>query len=244
MRWDRHNEAHWRWPILLALAATVPAFYLEMLRTGPAWIAPAAYLGAAGVLAAALLHLRMRHDPGRWNSAAGLDRLLVPCLVLAATLPSSNTSTIALALRLLIALPIVVRMMLALRHLVVRGSLGYLLGLAVFVLGLCGVGFWWLEPQATSLGDGLWLAFTTAATVGYGDIVPSTHASRIFAVFVVLLGYGVLSLVTAAIAATLVESQERRIEREILEALHADVRALRAEVARLRDVREQPARAG
>jgi voltage-gated potassium channel len=85
------------------------------------------------------------------------------------------------------------------------------------------------------LGDGLWLAFTTAATVGYGDIVPSTPASKIFAVFVVLLGFAVLSLVTASIAAMWVESHERRIEREILHDLHAQVRALRQDIAELRD---------
>ena len=46
----------------------------------------------------------------------------------------------------------------------------------------------------------------TASTLGYGDLIPSTHASRVFSVFVVLLGFGVLSFVTAAIAATFVES--------------------------------------
>jgi len=99
---------------------------------------------------------------------------------------------------------------------------------------LCGLGFWWLEPQAETLSDGLWLAFTTAATVGYGDIYPTTPASKIFAVFVVLLGYGVLSLVTASIAAVWVESEERRIEREILLDLHGQLRVLRGEVSALR----------
>jgi voltage-gated potassium channel len=105
------------------------------------------------------------------------------------------------------------------------------------VLGFCGVGFWALEPRVHSLGDGMWLAFTTAATVGYGDIVPSTPASKIFSVFVVLLGYAVLSLVTAAIAAFWVESSEREMEADILRAMHAELRELRDEVAALRDAR-------
>ena len=116
-----------------------------------------------------------------------------------------------------------------------RGSLPYLLLMALAVLGLCGLGFWWLEPSAKSFEDGLWLAFTTAATVGYGDIVPTTTASRIFSVFVVLLGLGVLTLVTAAIAAQLVESEERRIEREILRDMHHQLRSVHAELAALRD---------
>jgi voltage-gated potassium channel len=86
-----------------------------------------------------------------------------------------------------------------------------------------------LEPKVETLSDGLWLAFTTAATVGYGDIVPSTHASRTFAVLVVLLGLAVFSLVTASVAAIFVGKEERGIERELMQ----EIRALRAEVAAL-----------
>jgi voltage-gated potassium channel len=102
------------------------------------------------------------------------------------------------------------------------------------VLLACGLGFWWLEPTTPDLASGLWLAFTTAATVGYGDLVPTTPASRIFAVFVVLLGFGVLSLVTAAIAAHWVETEERRMEREILRDMRRELGQLRQELVSLR----------
>jgi voltage-gated potassium channel len=228
------REALWRWPVLVALAATVPAFYLEMLQSGPRWFAGAAYALAALVMAASAWRRGRNTTAPWWRGDKALDVLLVPGLLVAALLPASHASHAALAWRLALAAPILVRMMFALRHLVVRGGLGYLAGLALLLLCLSGLGFWWLEPNVTSFGDGLWLAFTTAATVGFGDIVPSTAASRIFAVFVVLLGYGVLSLVTAGIAALLVQSQERRIEHEILHAMHRELRELRGEVARLR----------
>jgi voltage-gated potassium channel len=105
--------------------------------------------------------------------------------------------------------------------------------LCVAILSLGGVGFWALEPRALTLADGLWLAFTTAATVGYGDIVPSTHASRAFAVLVVLLGLAVLSLVTASLAAMFVETEERQIERDLMHeigALRSEVRSLQAQL--------------
>jgi voltage-gated potassium channel len=111
-----------------------------------------------------------------------------------------------------------------------RSGLVYSLGLSLTILLLGGVGFWVLEPKVETLSDGLWLAFTTAATVGYGDIVPSTHASRTFAVLVVLLGLAVLSLVTASVVAIFVGKEERDIERELMK----EIRALRAEVAALR----------
>jgi voltage-gated potassium channel len=110
----------------------------------------------------------------------------------------------------------------------------HLCAAGVLLMG-CGVVYWRVEPHTPTFADGLWLAFVTASTIGYGDIVPSTHASRIFSVLVVLLGFGILSLVTAAIAATFVESQERRIEREILHDLHRQIRAVRDELAQLRD---------
>ncbi len=89
----------------------------------------------------------------------------------------------------------------------------------MFIMLLGGLGFWWIDPEVHSFTDGLWLAFTTAATVGYGDYVPSTEASRAFAVVVVLLGLAVLSLVTASIAALFVQKEDRQIEQELLKAI-------------------------
>lgn len=116
-----------------------------------------------------------------------------------------------------------------LRNLVTRRGLAYSLALCLFILGLGGVGFWIVEPDVHSLTDGLWLAFTTAATVGYGDLVPSTMLSRGFAVVVVLLGLAVLSLVTASVSAMFVEQEERQFEHDVL----LELRALRAEVQSL-----------
>ena len=94
-----------------------------------------------------------------------------------------------------------------------------------------------------SFSDGLWLAFTTAATVGYGDLVPTTMLSRGFAVVVVLLGLAVLSLVTASVAAMLVENEERQMEGDLLHelsALRAEVQNLRSEVRALQPRQRPP----
>ncbi len=114
-----------------------------------------------------------------------------------------------------------------------RRGLWYSLALCLLILLLGGVGFRFLEPQTPTLHEAMWLAFTTAATVGYGDLVPTTLASRAFAVMVVILGLAVLSLVTASLAAIFVETEERQIERDLMQeigALRAEVRSLRAEL--------------
>ena len=130
-------------------------------------------------------------------------------------------------------------------HIARRGVI-YSLILCGVILLLGGVGFWLLDPGVHTIADGLWLAFTTAATVGYGDMVPSTHASRMFAVIVVLLGLAVLSLATASLAAIFVEKdveegEELQIEHQLMREirqLRQEVQSLRQDIARARP--EQP----
>jgi voltage-gated potassium channel len=231
-------ERLWRLPVGAALVATIPAFYAGLLGAVPPLLAALIYVLAALVTAAALAHTALRCARPRIHLAGNpVDQLLIIGLLLAAMLPASEVSGGALALRLVVALVTLVRLVWALQMLLARGSIAYLMTIALGVLLLCGAGFWWLEPLTPTFADGLWLAFTTAATVGYGDVVPSTPASKIFAVFVVLLGFGVLTLATAAIATMWIGTEERRIEREILHDLrqqlgvvHADMKALRAEL--------------
>ena len=126
-----------------------------------------------------------------------------------------------------------------------RRGLLYSLLLSLVILALGGLGFWAIEPGVHSFGDGLWLAFTTAATVGYGDIVPHTWAGRLFAVLVVLLGLGVLSLVTASVAAIFVQTEERQIERDLMQelaSLQVQIAELQEAVARLGAVDRDPRR--
>jgi voltage-gated potassium channel len=133
-------------------------------------------------------------------------------------------------------------------HIARRGVM-YSLILCGVILLLGGAGFWLLEPHVHTFADGLWLAFTTAATVGYGDMVPSTHASRMFAVVVVLLGLAVLSLATASLSAIFVEKdveegEERQIDQELIrEIMHLreDVKSLRLEILSAKTSRPLPA---
>ena len=119
-------------------------------------------------------------------------------------------------------------------HIARRGVI-YSLILCGAILLLGGAGFWLLDPGVHTFADGLWLAFTTAATVGYGDVVPSTHVSRMFAVVVVLLGLAVLSLATASLAAIFVEKEvEQGEELQIEHELMREIRHLREEVQSLR----------
>lgn len=125
---------------------------------------------------------------------------------------------------------VLARVLGSLRNLFSPSAVPYILGWGAVTLALSGAVFYWLEPTVDSYADGLWLAFTTGATVGYGDIVPTTEASRLFAVLMVVIGYAILSMVTASIAAIFVGEDEKLLRRE----MHQDIRELRQEVAKLR----------
>ena len=231
----RAVEVKWRWPITLALLSTVPSFYVELLHESAPLFAVLSYLLAALTMGGALLHVGLRSG-NLWAHlrANGFDLLLCAGLVAAALLPPSSASEPALWFRLVVGFFTMSRMFWAAHYVITRGGTLYRLIAALMVLMLCGLGFWWLEPTTPTFGDALWLAFTTAATVGYGDLVPTTPASRIFAVGVVFLGVGAITLVAAGIASAWIATEERSIERELLDALHKQLASVHAELAELR----------
>ncbi len=231
----REVAVKWRWPITLALLSTVPSFYVELLHESPPLLAVLSYLVAAATMGGALLHVGLRSGNLRAHLRANsFDLLLCAGLVAAAMLPPSAASEAALWFRVVVGFFTMSRMFWAAHYVVTRGGTLYRLIAALTVLALCGLGFWWLEPTTPTFGDALWLAFTTAATVGYGDSVPTTPASKIFAVFVVFLGVGAITLGAAAIASAWIAKEERHIEREILDDLHKQLRLVHAELAELR----------
>jgi voltage-gated potassium channel len=215
-----------------ALVTTIPAFYLLLSGAGPGWRHAGNILYGLAALLIVLDWRIARHavsGPAHWRNA-WLDALIFLGALASAWPAEPAWPPIEWALRLCYCGLIFLRLsMITAKHLA-PASLLQVLAIAALLLAAAGAGFYWLEPRVPSYGDGLWLAFITGATVGYGDIVPSTPASRIFAVFIVLLGYAVFSIVTASIAALFVGEDEKRFEKE----LHADIRHLRNEIVVLR----------
>ena len=74
-----------------------------------------------------------------------------------------------------------------------------------------GVLVWLVDDQSiSSLGDGLWWAVQTLTTVGYGDVVPESAVGRLIATVVMLNGIAFLTVVTAAVTATLIDQMRSR----------------------------------
>jgi len=67
------------------------------------------------------------------------------------------------------------------------------------------------NPQFSQLPDGLWWAFVTLTTVGYGDIVPITSGGRIIAVMTMVFGVIIYSLVVANLTVFLEEYSRKQV---------------------------------
>ena len=80
----------------------------------------------------------------------------------------------------------------------------------------------------------LWWAATTVTTVGYGDTSPLTTAGRVLGVLLMIVGIGVFGIFTASVAAYFVGEDDERAASEDRAVLLSEVRALRDEVAALR----------
>jgi voltage-gated potassium channel len=94
--------------------------------------------------------------------------------------------------------------------------------LSVTIVG--GVLMHFTDKQSfPSIGDGLWWAVQTITTVGYGDLVPKSATGRIVASVVMLIGIGFLTVITATITSTFIETTRRRLEGNTNQALSAQL---------------------
>lgn len=255
------QRLHWLMVVIALLAA--PAYVLDTAeqQQHPAWHSIAGALDAlifCAFFAETIWMARLTSFPARYLTENWLNVVIVVGAL--ASVLGATTEWIALVrvLRVAIAGLVLIRALAEFRVLFTRRGAPLLVGAAFLILIGAGAMFYWLEPTVETYWDGLWLAFVTGTTIGYGDIVPTTAAARVFAAFIVLIGVSLLTLFTANVVAFFVGREEvqmrRELHREIVhlrldlsrlvdaeevrmrEELHAELRALRAEVAALRAV--------
>jgi voltage-gated potassium channel len=98
------------------------------------------------------------------------------------------------------------------------------------------------EKTFPTIGAGLWWAIQTVTTVGYGDLVPTSTAGRIVAALVMVAGIGFLTVVTAAITSSFIDSAKRRIQGNETDPLSAKLDQIGARLAVIEASLKDPGR--
>ena len=227
-RWERRLH----WAMIGVALLSIPALFLEELTHEPALMGAGRLLEVVIFLAFTgefLWMMRVTSHRSEYAIRNWLDLLIIASSALNLAGWESEWVAMARLLRLALVGLLVTRILGSLRNIFSPSGIPFIMGLAAILLGIAGAGFYWIEPTVHSFADGVWLAFVTGSTVGYGDLVPTTTASRLFAGLMVLLGFTLFSLVTASIAAFFIGEEEKLLRHE----MHQDIRQLRQEVALL-----------
>lgn len=114
-------------------------------------------------------------------------------------------------MRLALTIGIFIRVSKDTRDLLSRHNLGTTLFVCFIILIISGLLISGIDPAFETPMDGLWWAWVTVTTVGYGDLVPQTTEGRIFGALLILMGLAMFSMLTASFSVFFIEQDEREI---------------------------------
>lgn len=81
----------------------------------------------------------------------------------------------------------------------------------------------------------LWWSITTATTVGYGDISPTTSMGKLAAVMVMIIGIGFIGMLTSSISNFFISNDEVNLKEELAK-LHNENVQLNDKLDRLEQI--------
>jgi len=209
--------------------ATLIAVATSFVEELPEWTTMVVLITFVGMF---FVRWRIADDRKVWMKANWFDLVVVVLL-------SSPVLRMLMALRLAHLLPALRLGALIrankdhlMRLLVLSGeSLPVAMALVFGIVFVFGTGTYMLEhphnPQFAEMQDGLWWAFVTLTTVGYGDIYPITSGGRVVAVITMMFGIVVYSLIIANVTVFIEQYTHKQKElKKVAEQLSADEASL------------------
>lgn len=206
LRWGKRLE----WPMLALAIWIILDWYLKAKGIAAPWFTIATdWFIWLSFLAELLIMVTMVDDRKRY-----LRQNWMNVVIILAGLPilwgvQLYYAGILRSLRLLIMVGILLKISQDLRMILSRHHLGTTLLVALLLLVISGFLISGLDPAFKGPMDGIWWAWVTMTTVGYGDLVPSTTEGRLFGMVLILAGIGLFSMLTASFSVFFIEREEK-----------------------------------
>lgn len=115
------------------------------------------------------------------------------------------------SLRILLLFKILLDMSSTIRQMLSSNNIGITLFVSSIITIMAGTSMAAIDPAIETPWDGIWWAWVTVTTVGYGDLVPESPQGKIFGGLLMVLGLGLFSLITASFSAFLISRDEKGI---------------------------------
>ncbi len=116
------------------------------------------------------------------------------------------------ALRLVVMVMLFIHLSSNARRILARHNLGSTLIASFCIIIMAGTVMSVIDPNVATPLDGIWWAWVTVTTVGYGDIVPGSTAGRLFGSILILMGIGLFTMLTASFASFFMAEEEKEIK--------------------------------
>jgi voltage-gated potassium channel len=165
------------------------------------------------VLLSSLVENRFRYLRSNWMN------LFIICAGVPLLWGGGTYAAVLRSLRLLLIFPLLLNVSVTVRKVLSRNYLGSVLLVALAFTLMSGLLIAGIDPSIENVWQGIWWAWVTVATVGYGDTVPQSAAGKVFGAVVILFGVGFFSLLTASFSAYFISRGEIEIEEEEIEEI-------------------------
>lgn len=117
--------------------------------------------------------------------------------------------------RLIIMMALLVSVFDSIKEVLSRNHLGVTLLISSFFILFAGVLVSGFDPEVKNPWMGIWWAWVTVTTVGYGDVVPASIMGKLLGGLLILLGIGLFSMLTASFSAFFIsKNKEKSADKE------------------------------
>lgn len=249
-RWARRLE----WPMLFLALGMLITWYLSLTGELSARahlitdIAIWAFFLGETLLMTLLVKRRWRYLRCNWMN------LLILLLGLPVLWGDNSMASLLRLLRVVLILSLLMPLGSTVHAILARNNLGTTLLVSAVFVALSGTLISVIDPAIDTPWNGIWWALVTITTVGYGDLVPTSPFGKLVGAFLILMGIGLFSLLTASFSVfflsreedDLVQREDRLLQRmegmeSRLEHLESQIACMLEQQRRLLALQEKPA---